>query len=124
MMVKVMVFILIAEAWTAVGQVLLKKSANSIEIRSLRGPGGFLRFIREVMSVPAIWYGLLAMAVGLVIWIMALAQADLNLVFSLGSIQYIMILVLAHYMLGEKIDKMRLFGTLLVIFGILLITIS
>ncbi len=123
-MIKVMIFILFAEVLTAIGQVLLKKSANSLEMHSLRGAGGFASFIKEILSVPNIWYGLSAMAIGLVIWIMALAQADLNLVFSLGSIQYVMILLLAHFMLGEKIDKMKLLGTFLVIFGIFLITIS
>lgn len=123
-MIRMMIFVLVAEIWTAIGQVLLKKSANSLETNSLRGANSIARFIKEVLMVPIIWYGLFAMAIGMVIWIMALAQADLNLVFSLGSVQYVMILVLAHFMLGEKVDKMRLIGTFLVILGILLITIS
>jgi uncharacterized membrane protein len=64
------------------------------------------------------------MSAGMVVWLMALAQADLSLVFSIGSLQYIMILVLAHFLLGEKIDKMKLIGTFLVVAGIILITIS
>ena len=71
-----------------------------------------------------IWIGLLAMTIGMAVWLMALAQADLSLVFSIGSVQYVMILFLAHYLLGEKIDKMKLAGTFLVVLGIILITIS
>jgi len=123
-MIKVLIFIMVAEAWTAVGQVLLKKSANSIETHSLRGVDNLTLFIKNVLSKPATWIGLSSMAVGLVVWIIALAQADLSLVFSIGSIQYIMILFLAHGLLGEKIDKMKLTGTFLVVLGIILITIS
>lgn len=123
-MVKILTFIIIAEIWTAIGQVLLKKGTNSLEGHSLRDYAGFIRFIRDVLSKPAIWIGLASMAVGLVVWLMALAQGDLSLVFSIGSIQYIMILFLAHFLLGEKIDRMKLAGTLLVVLGIILITIS
>ena len=123
-MIKILIFIIIAEIWTAIGQVLLKKSTNSLEAQSLRGYGNFTRFIRNVLSKPTIWIGLASMAVGMAVWLMALAQGDLSLVFSIGSIQYIMILFLSHFLLGEKIDKMKLTGTFLVVLGIILITIS
>lgn len=123
-MIKILSIVLLAEVFTAIGQVLFKKSTNSLESYSLRGVDMQLRFVREILSKPFIWLGLLSMTAGLVVWIIALAQGDLNLVFSIGSIQYIFILILAHYLLGEKIDMMKLAGTFLVILGIVLITIS
>lgn len=123
-MTKILIFIIIAEVWTAVGQVLFKKSTNSLEVHSLRGVDNQVRFVKNVLSKPLIWVGLSSMAIGMVVWLMALSQADLSLVFSIGSIQYVMILFLAHFLLGEKIDKMKLLGTFLVVFGIVLITIS
>ena len=123
-MIKVLIFIIVAEVWTAIGQVLLKKSANSMEAHSLRSAGNITYFIKNVTSRPMTWMGLSFMSVGMVVWLMALAQADLSIVFSIGSIQYVMILFLAHYLLGEKIDGMKLAGTLLVVSGIILITIS
>jgi drug/metabolite transporter (DMT)-like permease len=123
-MIKILILVIAAEAWTAIGQILFKKSTNSLELHSLRGAGNFTRFIKGILARPMIWIGSLSMSVGLVVWLMALAQADLSLVFSIGSLQYIMILVLAHFLLGEKIDKMKLAGTFLVVAGIILITIS
>lgn len=123
-MTKILIFVIIAEIWTAIGQILFKKSTNSLEFHSLRSYGSLTRFIRNVLSKPMVWAGLLSMAIGIAVWLMALAQADLSLVFSIGSIQYIMILFLAHFLLGEKIDKMKLAGTFLVVLGIILITIS
>jgi len=123
-MFKLVMIIFCAEVVTAVGQILFKKSANSLERYSLRGLGKHIKFIRSIIVQPSIWLGGLSMIIGLAIWIIALAQGDLSLVFSLGSMQYIFILFGAHIFLGEKIDRMKLTGTLLVVAGIVLITLS
>ena len=123
-MIKVLILVLISEAWTALGQILFKKSTNAIEMQSLRGVDNKINFIKNVLSKPTIWFGLIAMSAGMIVWLIALAQGDLSLVFSMGSIQYVLILFLAHFFLGEKIDKMKFIGTFLVVFGIILITIS
>jgi uncharacterized membrane protein len=123
-MIKILVLVLLAEIVAAVGQVLFKKSTNTLERYSLRGLRAHTRFLTEVLAKPSIWAGILSMAVGLVIWLIALAQGDLSVVFSIGSLQYILILFSAHVFLGEKIDAMKVTGTLLVVLGIMLITIS
>jgi len=116
--------VLIAEAFTAVGQILLKKGANSLGPNSLDSLNSHIRFLRETLSTPSMWAGLAALAVSLVFWLMALAGGDLSLVFPIGSIQYIIILFLAHIFLGEKITAVKFAGTLLVISGIVLITMG
>lgn len=123
-MIKIILLVLFSEMLVAAGQILFKKSINTIERYSLRGAGFKIRFLGEVISKPGIWGGLFFMVIGLVVWLFALAQGELSLVFSLGSIQYILILVLAHIYLNEKIDKVKLVGTLLVIAGIVLIAIG
>ena len=124
MAIKIVLLILLAEAWTAVGQILFKKAANAVESRSLRGVGTHIRFIRDILMKPLIWFGLASMAAGLVFWLMALSRGDLSFVFPIGSIQYVMILFSAHIFLGEKIDRMKFLGTFLVVFGIILTAMS
>jgi len=123
-MIKIFVLVLISEILTAAGQISLKKSANELESHDLKKISAHLRFLSEVFSKPALWAGFVFMTLGLVAWLFALAEGDLSLVFPLGSLQYVLILFLAHFMLGEKIDRMKLAGTLLVVFGIVLITIT
>ena len=123
-MVKIILIVILAEIFTAIGQILLKKSANAADSYNLRRLDAHARFLAEIFTNPTLWGGFLAMGIGLVVWIIALAQGDLSLVFSLGSLQYIIILFGAHFFLGEKIDRMKLVGTLLVVSGIILITIS
>lgn len=123
-MIKIVILVFIAEILTAVGQILFKKTTNNLGSHSFRRVDAHFRFLREVLTKPAIWTGFFSMALGLVVWLIALAQSDLSIVFPLGSMQYIMILFLAHFFLGEKIDKMKLAGTILVVLGIVFITMS
>jgi drug/metabolite transporter (DMT)-like permease len=123
-MIKLIILVIIAELFTAAGQMLLKATANSAEPRSLRSIEGHAGLLKDVFRKPALWAAFPAMAAGLVLWIVALAQGDLSLVFSLGSLQYIVILFGAHFLLGERIDRMKFIGTFLVVFGIVLISLS
>ncbi|MBP7056018.1 MAG: EamA family transporter [Candidatus Omnitrophica bacterium] len=123
-MIKIILLVLIAEILTVVGQIMLKKSANSLDTYNLGKIGSHVRLFKDALSRSGLWLGLFMMGLGLVAWLLALAQGDLSLVFSLGSMQYLLILVLAHYFLGEKIDRMKVIGTFLVIAGIILIAMS
>ena len=123
-MVKIILLVLLSEAITVVGQVLFKKSANIIGTHDLRHMRGRMGFLSEILTRPSLWLGMLAMAMGLIVWLLAIAQGDLSLVFPIGSLQYILILFLAHKFLGEKIDRMKLIGTLLVMAGIILMSVS
>ncbi len=122
--IKVMLLILMSEIWNVTGQILFKKSTNAIDAGSMRGLSGHVGYIQSVLTKNSIWVGFSFQVLCVATWIMALAQADLSFVFPSGSIQYIFILFGAHIFLGEKIDRMKLTGTLLVIAGIVLITLS
>jgi uncharacterized membrane protein len=122
--VKIVLLVLLSEAVTVIGQILFKKSANSLGEHNFGSKDGRIRFLSEIFTKPSLWLGFVAMIIGLIVWLIALAQGDLSLVFPMGSLQYIMVLFLAHIFLGEKIDKMKFIGTILVVSGIILITMS
>ena len=120
-MIKIVLLVLLAEVFTAIGQILFKKTTNALGSYSLRGVNTQFRFLNDVLTRPSTWIGLISIAISLVIWLMALAEGDLSLVYPIGSLQFILILFSAHIFLNEKIDKMKLLGTLLVVFGIVII---
>ena len=119
-----MLLILTSEIFNVTGQIIFKKSTNAIDARSMRGVSGHLQYIRNVLTKNSIWVGFSFQVLCVATWIVALAQADLSFVFPVGSIQYILVLFSTYVFLGEKIDRMKLTGTLLVITGIVLITLS
>lgn len=123
-MLKAVILIFLAELWNTTGQILFKKGTNSLDAQSLRGLRENIAFLRNLLSKPVIWRGFACMAAGLILWFAALAGANLSAVSPLGSMQYIFILIAAHFFLGEKIDVLKTAGTLLVVFGIVLVAIG
>ena len=123
-MIKIVLLVLMAEIFGAVGQTLFKKSTNTIDVHSLKDVGTIVRFLLEILTKPYIWVGFLCISGGLVMWLIALAQGDLSLVYPISSMQYILILISAHVFLQERVDVMKLIGTFLVVVGIILVAIS
>ncbi len=122
--IKVILLILLSETWNVTGQILFKKSTNAIDAGKMRGISGHIGYIKNVLTKSSIWMGFSFQVLCVATWIVALAQADLSFVFPVGSIQYIFVLFGTYIFLGEKIDRMKLTGTLLVIAGIVFITLS
>ena len=121
---KVLSIIIFAEIWGVTGQILYKKGVTRIGTPNLRNLHSCINFLKNTLTSPMIMTGLVSMTAGLVIWIAALAQAELSLVFPITSLQYIVTMVAAHYLLDEKINKFKLIGTFLVIIGIILVALS
>lgn len=122
--IRVILLVLVAEIFNTAGQIFFKKSTNMVDSGSLRGVSGHAGYIKKLFLKYHLWVGFFCQVLCVAIWIMALAQADLSVVFPLGSMQYIFILFGAHIFLGEKIDRMKLLGTFFVMAGIVLISVS
>ena len=121
---KALIFVIIAEFWTTMGQILLKKSANRLNTEKTSGKSWIMHLLRNILRYPTLWVGGTAMLVGLLFWFAALSSGDLSFVYLLGSIQYIFALFAAHFFLHEKINPAKLTGTLLITLGIILTAMS
>jgi drug/metabolite transporter (DMT)-like permease len=118
MILGVIILLLISELLAMAGQVLYKKSLNKIKA------GKYLKFLKTALTSSKIWTGFSLIAISVVIWLAALSITDLNLLNSLNSMQYLLILGASRVFLGEKIDRHKLMGTIFVALGILLVILS
>jgi drug/metabolite transporter (DMT)-like permease len=123
-MIKIILLVLMAEIAGTAGQILFKKGTGRLGRRSFKQLGTYFAFAGEILGMPVIWLGFILMGLCLLLWLMALAGSDLSVVFPLGSMQYILILIGSRLFLKEKIDRMKLIGTLLVVIGIITIVRS
>ena len=124
MLIRIVLLVLFTELWNTTGQIFFKKATQGLEIPTLRSLKSYLAFLSKVIRIPGIWLGLGCLAVGITFWLMALAQGDLSLVYPIGSLQYVLTLIAARVFLNEKIDRMKLIGTVCVVAGIILIAKS
>ncbi len=115
--------IILTSACDTISQLFLKTSINSlgVNINSLRKIFGF---IIKLILVPWIWVGLIFSCLSLFIWLFVLSKADLNLAFSIDSMHYVFIAFASSWILREKVGFKRWLGTLLIVVGIVLVTLS
>jgi len=121
---KLFVLVLIAEICSAGMHIFFKRGVNTLETGNIRGVRAYLRFVGSVLRHPSIWCGLLIVTCGMGVWLLVLAHAELSLAFPLDSIQYIIILFASSLFLGEHINRDRIFGTLFIILGIVLVALK
>jgi len=124
MPIKIGLLILFAETWNTAGQIFFKKSTNQLEVPTLRNAKSYLSFLAKALQLPGIWLGLASLTIGIILWLMALTQGELSAVYPIGSFQFILTLIAARIFLNEKIDGMKLAGTICVVLGIILIAKS
>ena len=123
-MIKLILIVLVSEIMAAMGQILFKKATNSVHAPHLKDIKSYGFFLKKILAKPQTWAGFALMTAGLASWLAAVSQADLSLVYPLGSIYYIFVLLFARVFLGEKVSSRKLWGTLLIMAGIAVISMS
>lgn len=119
----IMLLIISTSICDTISQLFLKTSINSLNasITSIKKIFGFI--IRLVL-IPKVWIGFIFSCLSLFIWLFVLSKADLNFAFSLDSMHYIFIALASSLILKEKVEFKRWVGTILVVLGIVLVTLS
>jgi uncharacterized membrane protein len=74
--------------------------------------------------MPRLWLAGLFSLLSLCIWLFVLSKSDLNFAFSLDSMHYLFIAFASRLVLKEKVCFRRWLGTLLVVTGIVIVSIS
>jgi uncharacterized membrane protein len=117
-MVKTMIIVLIAAALGGTGHVFLAKGMRPVgdltEAPSHRVGGMVVRAV----SNPWLLLGVVLQASFFFVYLVLLSRADVSLVLPLTAIDYIVVAVLAQYMLGEVVTLVRWTGMGLIVAGV------
>lgn len=74
----------------------------------------------DYLNVPIVG-GFLCYGIGAVLWIFALSQAPLALVYPFTALTFVLVYLAAAFLFGETISIRALAGIILVLFGLFLI---
>jgi multidrug transporter EmrE-like cation transporter len=109
---RVLVLILGAVLFSAIGQLLLKSGARSLA--HLDGVNFLLAAIRSghVLSGIAAWM------VSTICWLQVLRVAPLSRAYGLTSLTYVLVVVASVGLLGEQVRRLHVIGTVLIVTGI------
>lgn len=119
-----LLLICITSFFDTTSQLFLKGSVNSLQISSIRSIKALAQFIYNLLRVPKIWISFFCSTASVCFWLLVLSKTDLNLAFSLDSIHYIFIAMSSKIFLKEKVGLLRWVGTLCIVIGIVLVSLS
>lgn len=110
-------------AGSSLGELLSAKGMQQVGDVSLR-PRALLGALGRMLRNAYLFAGVACLAISFFSFISLLSYADLSFVVPLTAISYITNTIGARFLLGERISRERWMGTLLVAFGVSLISLD
>jgi len=120
----VLFLVLLTSVCDTINQLFLKSAINSLGVSLSANILKIIQFIFRLTRLPRVWIGFLFSVLSLCIWLIVLSQADLNFAFSVDSLHYVFIALVSQLILKEKVGFRRWLGTILIIIGIAVVSLS
>lgn len=120
----ILFLILLTSVCDTINQLFLKSAINRTNASLSGNIIQILRFVFKLVLMPQVWIGGFFSLLSLCIWLLVLGMADLNYAFSVDSMHYILIAFTSQFILKEKVCLRRWSGTIFIILGIVLVSVS
>lgn len=117
-MLKTMVIVLIAAVLGGTGHVLLAKGMRPVGDLTEAPSHRLGAMVTRAVSNPWLIFGVVLQASFFLIYLMLLSRADVSLVLPLMAVDYIVVAILAQYMLGEIVTPVRWAGMGFIVAGV------
>ncbi|MFC1560228.1 4-amino-4-deoxy-L-arabinose transferase [Candidatus Margulisiibacteriota bacterium] len=105
----------------AAGQILMKQGMRMVGVFPVREI--FSRMFSIIFN-PFVFLGLSMFALSSIVWLVVLSRMELSYVYPMVSIAYIIVAIVAYFLLGEKVVFIRWLGILTICLGVFLISRS
>ena len=102
-------------------QILEKYGMTQIGQISNAGQLFNIHMILRIVTNPYILGGVTLSAVGLLLWLGVLSNLKVSYIYPFGAISYIVLALLAHFVLKEGITEIRWIGICVIVLGCYLI---
>jgi drug/metabolite transporter (DMT)-like permease len=77
--------------------------------------------IKDVVTTPAVWGGLLLFGLSAMVWLAVLSRTSLSFAYPFASLTYVLILLADRFVLNETVPALRWAGVFLIMVGIVLV---
>ena len=123
-MFKTIVIMLLAVTAGTVGDILLAKGMKQLGDLSTMNLRGIMEVAFRAMTEWKIVVGTAMLALFFFLWLAVLSWEDLSVALPMQALNYVLVAVLAKYLLHEEVSPLRWAGIALVCIGVMLITKS
>ena len=104
------------------GQTVIKIGVS--QPGAAEAAAGFLPLVTMILRSPLVMLGLVLYALGALAWIAVLARVDLSVAYPALALNFILVTLSSHFLLGENVPGMRWLGVLVICSGIFLVARS
>jgi drug/metabolite transporter (DMT)-like permease len=77
--------------------------------------------IKDVVTTPAVWGGLLLFGLSAMVWLAVLSRTSLSFAYPFASLTYVLILLADRFVLNETVPALRWAGVFFIMVGIVLV---
>lgn len=123
-MLKTIVLMLMAVTAGTVGDLLLAKGMKELGDLSAMNLRGIIEAAIRAMTEWKIVVGTAMLALFFFLWLAVLSWEDLTVALPMQALNYVLVAVLAKYLLHEHVSPLRWAGIALVCIGVMMITKS
>lgn len=100
------------------------KAATRVSGPLIAGDSGVWQRGLQLLSVPPLWYALVAYALSVIVWLVGLSRVPVSQAYPLLSIGYVINIGLAWWLLGEVPNLQRVAGIGVIVVGVILVARS
>lgn len=123
-MFKTLMIMLLAVTAGTVGDILLAKGMKQLGDLSTMNLRGIIEVALRAMTDWKIVLGTAMLAMFFFLWLAVLSWEDLSVALPMQALNYVLVAILAKYLLHEEVSPLRWAGIALVCVGVMLITKS
>jgi drug/metabolite transporter (DMT)-like permease len=123
-MLRVIIAMTIASAATAMGQILIRRGMQAVGSLETYAPFGLMMYFAQALSNPYVIAGTVLNAVFYFLLLTTLSWTGVTVALPLTALEYGFAAMLAVIILQEQVTPLRWVGIMLVVFGIILISMS
>ncbi len=124
LMLKTLLLMILAVTAGTVGDLLLAKGMKELGDLSTMNLRGIMEVALRAMTAWKIVAGTAMLALFFFLWLAVLSWEDLSVALPLQALNYVLVALLAKYLLHEQVSPLRWAGIALVCVGVMLITKS
>jgi drug/metabolite transporter (DMT)-like permease len=112
--------ILFSVVLAAVAQLTLKHGVDQVTASS-GALGLSSESLRDIVTTPAVWAGLLLFGLSAVVWLAVLSRTSLSFAYPFASLTYVLILLADRFVLDQEVPALRYAGVAFIVVGIVLV---
>jgi drug/metabolite transporter (DMT)-like permease len=114
----------VSVVFAVAGQFTLKSAMNEIGRIGRQQAKAPIDTVLNAAKEPRLWIGLALFGFSAVFWLVVLSRVSLSVAYPLVGMSYVVVVLIARYVLHESVPALRWLGVSVVALGIALIGIS